>query len=137
MSRLSGPVAPTLVYKSATMRRLSLPFLNTARHGDQLSAAQAVELVKDVLACTVTKEVLSTEEEQVTPMDPLPCPITIAWSEKDTLTPLTPYGELAHQRLPQATFTVLPDVGHVPMIDDPDLVARTILTATGAEVQQR
>ena len=40
-------------------------------------------------------------------------------------------------RLPQATFTILPDVGHVPMIDDPGLVARTILAATGAGMPQR
>ena len=52
--------------------------------------------------------------------------------------PPTPYGELGRSATaPRATFTVLPDVGHVPMIDDPHLVARTILTATGAEVQQR
>ena len=38
----------------------------------------------------------------------------------------------AHERLPQATFNILPGVGHVPMIDDPDLVARTILAVTGA-----
>ena len=33
---------------------------------------------------------------------------------------------------PQASFTILPGVGHDPMIDDPDLVARTILAVTGA-----
>ncbi len=31
----------------------------------------------------------------------------------------------------QATFEVLAGVGHVPMIDDPRLVARTILAVTG------
>jgi hypothetical protein len=29
---------------------------------------------------------------------------------------------------------VLEDVGHVPMLDDPRLVAETILRATGAQV---
>jgi hypothetical protein len=33
------------------------------------------------------------------------------------------------------TFKILPDVNHVPMIDDPDLVARTILAVTGAAKQ--
>jgi len=105
-------------------------------HGDRFPADRTVEVGGDVVACTVTRDLFSTDEEQVTPMDPLPCPITIAWSEKDTLIPLTPYGELAHQRLPQPTFTVLPDVGHVPMIDDPELVARTILMTTGAGMPQ-
>ena len=36
----------------------------------------------------------------------------------------------------RSTFTVLPDVGHVPMIDDPALVARTILMTTGAGMPQ-
>ena len=35
------------------------------------------------------------------------------------------------ERLPQAIFKVLPEVGHAPMYDDPDLVARTILGTTG------
>jgi pimeloyl-ACP methyl ester carboxylesterase len=99
--------------------------------------AQALELVKDVVACAVTNEVLSTDEEQVAPLDPAPCPITLAWSEKDSLFPVATYGQVARERLPQATFKLLPDVNHVPMIDDPDLVARTILTVTGAGVQQR
>jgi pimeloyl-ACP methyl ester carboxylesterase len=101
-----------------------------------LPADRIVEVLGDVLACTITGDLFSTDEEQVAPMDPLPCPVTIAWSEKDTLIPLTPYGKLAHQRLPQATFTILPDVGHVPMVDDPELVARTILTTTGARMPQ-
>ncbi len=136
MSRLSDPVAP-LIFKSATVRRLSFRFLNTACHGDRLPAARAVELVKDVLACTVTNEVLSTDEEQIAPLDPVPCPITLAWSEKDSLFPVATYGKVARERLPQATFMLLPDVNHVPMIDDPDLVASTVLTVTGAGVQQR
>jgi pimeloyl-ACP methyl ester carboxylesterase len=32
--------------------------------------------------------------------------------------------------LPAAEFRVLPGVGHVPMSDNPDLVARTILDFT-------
>jgi pimeloyl-ACP methyl ester carboxylesterase len=46
------------------------------------------------------------------------------------------YGKIARERLPRATFKVLPDVGHVPMFDDPQLVARTILGVTGAEMSQ-
>jgi len=134
--RLTLPVGP-LVFRSATVRRLSLRFLNTACHGDRLAAARLVELSKDAVECTVTDEVFSTDDEQIAPLDPLPCPVTLAWSEKDSLLPVAPYGEIARERLPQAAFKILPDVNHVPMIDDPELVARTILTATGTGVQQR
>ena len=65
-------------------------------------------------------------------MDPLPCPITIAWAEKDTLLPSSLYDPVARKRSPRATFTVLPDVAHIPMLEDPELLARTILATTGA-----
>ena len=42
------------------------------------------------------------------------------------------YASALSERLPQATFEVLAGVGPVPMIDDPGVVARTILAVTGA-----
>lgn len=57
---------------------------------------------------------------------PLPVPATIAWSQHDKV--LLPYqGRNARKVLPEAFHTVLAGVGHVPMMDDPELVARTIL----------
>ena len=38
----------------------------------------------------------------------------------------------AREIVPGAEFVVLDDVGHVPMLDDPRLVAETILGVTGA-----
>jgi pimeloyl-ACP methyl ester carboxylesterase len=134
MSRLATPVGP-LIFKSATVRRLSLRFLNTAYHGDRLAAARLNELCQDTVGCTVTNELFSTDDEQIAPLDPLPCPITIAWSEKDSLLPVAIYGKIARERVPQATFEILPDVNHMAMIDDPDLVARTILAVTGTAKQ--
>ncbi|WP_409370985.1 alpha/beta fold hydrolase [Mycolicibacterium setense] len=66
----------------------------------------------------------------------MPCPVTVAWSEKDEIVPVTSYGPRARARLPQATFVTLPDVGHDPMVDDPELVARTILSVTTANAPQ-
>jgi len=134
LSRLSRPMAP-LVFRSATVRRLSLRFLNSACHGDRLTEAQAIGSVEDVVSCAVSNELLSTAEEQIAPLDPLPCPVTIAWGEKDTLLPIEPYGRIARQRLPRASFEIVPGVNHVPMFDDPALVARTILAVTGASVR--
>jgi pimeloyl-ACP methyl ester carboxylesterase len=64
-------------------------------------------------------------------LDPLPCPVTVAWSEKDVIIPPADYGPIARERLPQATFEIPPDTAHDPMMDDPQLVARTILSVTG------
>jgi pimeloyl-ACP methyl ester carboxylesterase len=134
--RLTRPIAP-LVFRSAIVRRLGLRSIKVAWRADRVAAARAVEAVEDTVACTVTvDEVFSTADGQIAPLDPLPCPITLAWSEKDALLPVATYGKIARERLPQATFEVLPDVGHVPMLDDPELVARTILAVTGAGMPQ-
>jgi pimeloyl-ACP methyl ester carboxylesterase len=42
------------------------------------------------------------------------------------------YGASMLQAVPCAEFAFLPDVGHVPMIDDPDLVAASILEFVAA-----
>jgi pimeloyl-ACP methyl ester carboxylesterase len=58
-------------------------------------------------------------------------PVTVAWGTRDRL--LRPWqADRARLRLPEATHVVLPRCGHVPMSDDPALVARVILQTTGA-----
>lgn len=52
-------------------------------------------------------------------------PTTIAWGDKDRI--LNPkQAETARARLPEANHVTLPDCGHVPMVDDPELVIRVI-----------
>ncbi|MFD8100013.1 alpha/beta fold hydrolase, partial [Nocardia fluminea] len=70
--------------------------------------------------------------EQIASVPELPCPITLAWSEKDAILPPSVNGRIAQERFPRARFEILRGVGHVPMIDDPQLVAATILATTGA-----
>ena len=128
MARLSRPLPMTLVLRSATVRRLTLR--DVAEHADRLTAAQAAESTRDLLDCEVLEDILTTTEE-IAPLDPLPCPITLAWSGEDALLPVAVNGAAARQRLPNARFVVLPGLGHVPMVDDPATVARTILETAG------
>ncbi len=53
-------------------------------------------------------------------------PVTIAWGSKDRILPRA-NARVARQRLPQARFIRLPGCGHVPMTDDPELVAKVLL----------
>src|SRR3954470_8623037 len=128
LARLS-PLPTTVLMRSALARRLTLR--DVACHGDRLTPAQAVEATRDLLGCPVLDDLLRTEEE-IAPLDPLPCPITLAWSGDDAILPVAVNGAVARARLPQARFVVLAGVGHVSMIDDPERVARTILETTGA-----
>jgi pimeloyl-ACP methyl ester carboxylesterase len=126
--RLMRPAIP-LMFRAASMRRSFLRSM--AVHGDRLNPAQAVEIINDSLDGAIVDD-LSADEWHIAPLDPLPCPITVAWSEKDRVLPMAEYASALSERLPHATFKVLTGVGHVPMIDDPGLVARTILAVTGA-----
>jgi pimeloyl-ACP methyl ester carboxylesterase len=99
-------------------------------YGERLSADRAVRIAEEFVECTIITDIADRADEHVAQMDPLPCPVTIAWAEHDTVFPLERYEATARDTLPKATFTVLPHVGHVPMLDDPGLVARTILAVT-------
>jgi pimeloyl-ACP methyl ester carboxylesterase len=111
------------------IRRLALR--DVAEHGERLAPARAVEAGEDLLGCTILDDVLITPE-QLPALDPHPCPITLAWSGADRILTPAVNGAIARQRLPGATFVVLDGVGHVPMIDDPRLVAATILRQTSS-----
>ena len=62
-------------------------------------------------------------------------PVTIAWAARDLVLP--PWqAEVAKRTVPQAEHVMMRGVGHVPMWDDPDQVARVLLrgSAPVAEV---
>ncbi|OBK16821.1 hydrolase [Mycobacterium asiaticum] len=128
LAQIAGPVAGAFlrfgVVRSQTMRDI-------AEHGDRLTRGQALAAMSDLLGCPCADDLLGTLES-VAPLDPLPCPVTLAWAARDKIFPPGVNGVVARQRLPQATYVLLPDVGHVPMIDNPRLVADTILKVTGA-----
>jgi pimeloyl-ACP methyl ester carboxylesterase len=61
-------------------------------------------------------------------------PVTVAWPERDRIHPGS-QADRARADLPRARHVLLPGCGHVPMSDDPRLVADTILTTTGARTR--
>lgn len=60
-------------------------------------------------------------------------PVTIAWGTDDRIL-LPKQARRAMAMLPQARLVWLPDCGHVPMNDAPELVADVILQATGPDL---
>jgi pimeloyl-ACP methyl ester carboxylesterase len=57
-------------------------------------------------------------------------PIAILWGDKDSVTPMTQAHDL-QTLLPQASLTVLPGLGHIPQIEDPDQFNNALLKALG------
>lgn len=132
MGRLSRRTRPVvaLAMKSATVRRIG--FRDAACHADRITAEQSLDALDDIAGCTVHTDDFLGSSEQIAPLHPLPCPITIAWSGNDAIIHVPACDKIARERVPQASFITLPGVGHDPMIDDPALVAATILAVTGA-----
>ncbi|HEV7853870.1 MAG TPA: alpha/beta fold hydrolase [Mycobacterium sp.] len=131
LGRLMRPAYP-LMFRSASLRRIAMR--DVAVHGDRLTPGQAVKRAKDSLDCEVPDVAndLSLDDFHIAPLTPLPCPITVAWSGEDALLPMAEYASALSERLPEAAFSVLAGVGHEPMLDNPELVARTILHVTNA-----
>lgn len=59
-------------------------------------------------------------------------PIRIAWGSMDRILPFDDYATGWLNLLPDADWVTLYGLGHVPMSDDPELVANTILEVTTA-----
>jgi pimeloyl-ACP methyl ester carboxylesterase len=111
---------------SPAVRARSLRYV--VEHPSRLSAEQ---VLADTLAMRRGKGFVGTARalRGYTFAGTIDVPVTIAWGTRDRL---LPYGEAARARkvLPDARHVDLPGCGHVPMSDDPDLVARVILDTT-------
>lgn len=124
-----APLLP-LLFRSPAGRRAALKV--AVAHGDRITPEAALAFTAAMGECTISKPLkqwfLTTEHT----LGPIDCPVRIAWSGEDALIPLEPYGARFTTLVPNAERIVLPDVGHVPMYDDPDLVVRTVLDVTSA-----
>jgi pimeloyl-ACP methyl ester carboxylesterase len=122
-ARLGRPYGLAVALRSAPVGRFV--FRDVARHGDRLGVHEAIAAVDDLLGCAVLDDLLTTREE-LSLFAALPCPVTLAWSGDDAILPAAVNGAVARDRVPGARFVVLPGVGHVPMLDDPDAVIAVI-----------
>lgn len=127
-ARRGRHVAPQLA-RSKRFRRWAMR--DACVHGDRLTREEFVETLLDTNACDVAEELIKPG----TNLEPLPdpsCPITIAWGEHDAFFPPEVYRERGEELFPTARVVVLEGVGHVPMSDDPELIADTIRDAARA-----
>lgn len=58
-------------------------------------------------------------------------PVAILWGDKDTVTPVEQALDLRTLLPPQTTLTLLPGLGHIPQIEDPDAFNDALLKALG------
>jgi pimeloyl-ACP methyl ester carboxylesterase len=99
--------------------------------GHDMASAEASQLFEDAQRCTALRGLLASMKHDgpFALADPS-CPIRIAWPQHDRTIPFTRYGQPLADAVPGAELVSLLGVGHVPMYDNPQLVADTILELT-------
>jgi pimeloyl-ACP methyl ester carboxylesterase len=99
-----------------------------AEHGDRMTLAQVDSALVDMAGCTILADLLAGARERgpIERFEQLDCPVRIAWGVEDKTLPFMRYGVPMIAAVPSAELTMVPGVGHVPMIDDPELIGRMI-----------
>jgi pimeloyl-ACP methyl ester carboxylesterase len=124
----AGSYMPALVLRTATrsdrIRRLAMR--NLYENADRITPEQ---FIADTLNLRRSKGFWPTFAHSARgftlPEVPADLPLTIAWGTKDKLL-LPSQAERARAAYPHARIVKLPRCGHVPMVDDPDLVVRVV-----------
>jgi pimeloyl-ACP methyl ester carboxylesterase len=103
-----------------------------AAHGERIPAAAAAQLLRDSVACPIYFELMNAILRDGPPQDfhAVGCPVLLAWGTSDRILPSPRYSKRLREMLPAAEWVELQGAGHVPMSDDPELVARTIAEFT-------
>lgn len=105
-------------------------------HPSQLTLEQASGDLAAFLAARDAVGIVLAGVDRFAGRLPDDVPVTIAWGAKDRLLPRR-QALVAKGQLPTARFVLLPGCGHVPMTDDPELVAEVLLHGSGAAGAQR
>ncbi|MGO9754616.1 MAG: alpha/beta fold hydrolase [Solirubrobacteraceae bacterium] len=100
-----------------------------AAHGERMPAVAATQMMRDSVLCPVYFDLLEAILRDGPPrtFDGVTCPVLLAWGTRDRMIPSPRYSQRLRNLLPNAEWVDLPGVGHIPMVDDPELVARTII----------
>lgn len=120
---LAQPIAPAIL-RTAPGRAAAMGLLMT--HGGRLTPELALGDLRGLVAAKpALKTIIDGGKPFDRPIDPA-IPVTVAWGTRDLV--LLPYqAKRARKALPDATHVTLPKCGHVPMIDDVDLVVDVLL----------
>ncbi len=126
--RVLEPVAPALLRSTAGR---GLVYSAVVSHPSRLTVEQAIGDMAAFMAASDALDVVLAGIGQFTGQLPADVPVTIAWGAKDRLLSRR-QAVVAKAQVPAAHFILLPGCGHVPMTDDPELVADVLLRGSAA-----
>lgn len=94
-----------------------------------LAPGQVLEDMQALITATGFRPALAAGEGLIFTGDMPDVPVTVAWGARDLIV-FRPRARLVKSLIPQATLLRLPGCGHVPMSDNPALVAHVLLTGS-------
>ncbi|CAN5467281.1 alpha/beta fold hydrolase [soil metagenome] len=121
LARLASPLAPRLTATPEGRRRV---LGNQVRHTERMSSEQATAMIRGYAHASAYQEANDEMRSNVIgDLSDVRAPLTLAWAEHDTLVRRTPLS-----RAPaEVRQLVMPDAGHIPTWDQPELVTDLIL----------
>jgi pimeloyl-ACP methyl ester carboxylesterase len=128
-ARCIAPFADLATGRPALCRALGS---RTMRYPERCAPSDLAAILRAVRGCTAARDILRTaaSEGSVRDLERISCPVCLAWPSDDRVLPFATFGSGLARRMPHASLVMLLETGHVPMWDDPDQVARTILDVT-------
>jgi pimeloyl-ACP methyl ester carboxylesterase len=124
LTALAYPRARSLVTRPGLRK---LMFRDVMEHGERIKPGDAAHMMQGVLECSIFFDFMDAvmRDGPAVDVDQISCPALVAWPEKDKIFPIERYFE-AFGTIPNLEAVQLDGCGHVPMWDDPDLIASTI-----------
>lgn len=131
LSRLTRPLAPVI---AASRVGRALTLAQYVAKPRRLDPAAVVADIDALLGATAFDDVNTAFAGYLAPATAADrVPVTIAWGGKDRLL-LPRQLQRARQRLPRARHVLIPTAGHLMMSDEPEAVARLIISGAQAPV---
>jgi pimeloyl-ACP methyl ester carboxylesterase len=127
LARLMAPWADRVMKPRAVRRLAAGQYVAT-----EVTREQAVEIFRGAAAASWFDQTLTAiTHEKFTGGEQIEVPVTIAWGDRDRLL-LPRQAWRAARAIPMARVMALPGCGHLPMYDNPELVARVLLAASSS-----
>lgn len=133
-------LARTHAWNERIMRRPGtrrLAFRDIMRHGELVSPADAAEISRAALHCSISQraiQALRADEAGLTigDLDRIACPVLLATPQFDRVLPGPRHAPRYRREIPGVKAITLSGCGHVPMWDDAKLVTKLIVEQVDA-----
>lgn len=125
ISKRMLPLMPRLLARPR-MRRAVLA--QAMARADRLDPETALAIVSGAVECPIYFDLMDAilRDGPTSGFPQISCPVLLAWGTKDAILPAKRYAQRMRNLVPSAHWMDLPGLGHVPMGDDPELIAQLI-----------